>query len=97
MQESPDAVFLYIPLMKELGMDWSEIKNTPRYELEYLLAAHHEHQRFHSMDGYDDKDVQEMAKNKPQIRRQYSDYLETRRKYEKKMGVKRKITFGGIG
>ena len=97
MLESPDAVLLYIPLMKELGMAWSEIKNTPRYELDYLLAATYDYKRMHSMDGYDDKDVQEMAKNKPQIRRQYSDYLETRRKYEKKMGVKRKITFGGIG
>ena len=49
------------------------------------------------MDGYDDKDVQQMAQNKPQIRRQYHDYLETRRKYEMMVGKKRKsIGFGGI-
>ena len=26
MLESPDAVLLYIPLMKDLGMSWNEIK-----------------------------------------------------------------------
>ena len=39
MKEAPEAVLLYIPLMKDLGMDWSEIKETPRYELEGLLMA----------------------------------------------------------
>ena len=97
MTESPDAVLLYVPLMKELGMSWNEIKNTSHRELQGLLGAYYEHKRFHSMDGYDDKDVQQMAQNKPQIRRQYHDYLETRRKYEMMVGKKRKsIGFGGI-
>ena len=96
MLESPDAVLLYIPLMKELGMAWSEIKNTPRYELDYLLAAAYDYQRMHSMDGYDDKDINEMAKDKPQIRQSYTDYLTTRRKYEDMIGKERKLSFKGI-
>ena len=96
MLESPDAVLLYIPLMKELGMAWSEIKNTPRYELDYLLAATYDYKRMHSMDGYDDKDINEMAKNKPQIRQNYTDYLTTRRKYEDMIGKERKLSFKGI-
>ena len=65
MLESPDAVLIYIPLMKGIGMSWEEIKRTPRIELESLLHAMHEYETMHSMDGYDDKDVSEMAKNKP--------------------------------
>ena len=93
MLESPDAVLLYIPLMKELGMAWSEIKNTPRYELDYLLAATYDYKRMHSMDGYDDKDINEMAKNKPRIRTTYRKYLEQKRKYDEKLGKKRNLTF----
>ena len=96
MLESPDAVMLYVPLMKELGMSWNEIKNTPRYELDYLLAAAYEHTRFHSMDGYDEKDVSNMAKDKPRIRSQYHDYLTTQRKYLGMTGHKKKATFRGI-
>jgi len=33
------------------------------------------------MDGYDDKDISEMAKNKPAIRSGWHKYLETQRKY----------------
>ena len=29
MTETPRPVILYIPLMKELGLTWSEIKNMP--------------------------------------------------------------------
>ena len=76
MLESPDAVLVYIPLMKGLGMSWEEIKRTPRIELESLLQAMHEHETMHSMDGYDDKDVSDMAKNKPSIRSSYTKYLE---------------------
>ena len=39
MREAPEPVLLYIPLMKELNMSWSDIKNTPRYELEGLLRG----------------------------------------------------------
>ena len=96
MRESPEAVFLYIPLMDKLRMSWSEIKQTPKHELEGLLAAYAAHENFHSMDGYDDKDINEMAKNKPQIRQSYTDYLTTRRKYEDMIGKERKLSFKGI-
>ena len=90
MTDTPDAVLLYIPLMKGLGMSWNEIKETPRQELEGLLAAYAQHENFHSMDGYDDNDVSQMAKNKPSIRQSYNRYLQTRAKYEEMIG-KRKI------
>ena len=37
------------------------------------------------MDGYDDKDINQMAKDKPQVRQQWIKYLETKRKYYKSM------------
>ena len=86
MTDTPDAVLLYIPLMKGIGMSWNEIKNTPRHELEALLAAYTQHENFHSMDGYDDNDVSHMAKDKPQVRQSYHRYLETRAKYEAMIG-----------
>ena len=90
MTDTPDAVLLYIPLMKGIGMSWNEIKNTPRHELESLLAAYTQHENFHSMDGYDDNDVSHMAKDKPAVRQSYHRYLETRAKYEQMIG-KREI------
>ena len=54
---------IYVPLMKDLGMRWSDIKNTPRHELMGLVVALREHQAYHSMDGYTAEDVSEMAKN----------------------------------
>tara|TARA_R100001594_G_scaffold149170_2_gene206226 strand:- start:1335 stop:1634 length:300 start_codon:yes stop_codon:yes gene_type:complete len=86
MLESPDAVLLYIPLMEGIGMTWSEIKNTPNYELRLILAAYYEYKKLHSMDGYTDKDIQEIAKDRPEVRGQYVRYLETRRKYQGMIG-----------
>ena len=86
MTNSPEAVTLYVPLMKGLHMSWNDIKETPRHELEGLLAAYTQHENFHSMDGYDDNDVSHMAKNKPQVRQSYHKYLETRAKYEQMIG-----------
>ena len=94
--ESPDAVLIYIPLMKHLGMDWGEIKNTPHHELVGILLAYNEYEKYHSMDGYTDKQVSEMAKENPRIRSQYAEYLETRRKFEDKIGMKRKVSFKGL-
>ena len=62
-------------------MSWTEIKATPRRELEGLVLAFHEYSKLHSFDGYDEKDVNDMAKNKPKLRSQYIQYLETKRKY----------------
>lgn len=96
MLESPDAVLVYIPLMKGLGMSWEDIKRTPKMELEVLLQAMHEYDELHSMDGYDDKDINEMAKNKPSIRMHYARYLEKRAKYNDMIGKKREVSFEGL-
>ena len=88
MTGSPDAVLLYVPLMKETNMTWEEIKRTPRHELQGILAACHEYSVLHSMDGYDANDISEMAKNKPQIRSDWARYMEKRRKYEILSGQK---------
>ena len=65
------------------------IKNTPRVELEGILIAYNEHQQLHSLDGYDDTDINHLAKNKPQIRGQYARYLEKKRKYYKTVEEKK--------
>ena len=84
MSNSPDVVNYYIPLMKDLNMTWEEIKNTPRYELQALIVALNEFNILHSFDGYSDKDVQEMAKNNPEVVSYYSDYKARQRKYSNK-------------
>ena len=84
-----------MPLMIELGMSWNEIKHTPRFELESLVSALYTYKSYHSMDGYDDEDVSQMAKNKPKVRQQYHQYLETRREYNEKLGIKKKVSFRG--
>ena len=89
MTASPDAVLLYVPLMKETNMTWEEIKRTPRHELQGLLAACYEHGILHSMDGYDANDISDMAKNKPAIRSDWNRYMEMRRKYEVLSGAER--------
>lgn len=63
-------------------MTWEEIKRTPRWELEGLLAACHEYNLLHSMDGYDAKDISGLAKNKPSIRQDWGRYVAQQRKYE---------------
>ena len=89
MKESPDAVCLYIPLMKDLGMSWAEIKKTPRIELEGILAAFSEYGLLHSFDGYNDKDIAEMSKDKPEVRSQYGKYVAANRALKEKLGMKR--------
>ena len=87
MQTSPDAVCIYIPLMKDLGMSWIDIKRTPRIELEGLLHAYAEYSILHSFDGYSDKDISEMAKNRPDVRSQYGKYVEANRELKRKLGI----------
>ena len=62
MTETPRPVVLYVPLMKELGISWTEIKNMPAYELEGLQGALNEYNALHAMDGYTGDEVAEMAK-----------------------------------
>ena len=96
MLESPDAVLLYIPLMKETGMTWNEIKSTPRRELDGLLNACYEYKALHVMDGYTERQVSEMSKENPKVRSQYINYLEKNRKFEDLVGKKRNNTFKGV-
>ena len=91
MIESPDAVYLIIPLMKELHMSWSEIKNAPRFELVGLLGALGNYSTLHSFDGYTSENIREMSKNNPNISADYSKYLEMKEKYERRTGKRKKV------
>ena len=68
-------------------MDWSEIKSLPRKEIEGLLFGLAQYNKMHQFDGYDEKDVSEMAKDKPAIRSDYYRYMELKRSYEERMGA----------
>ena len=74
--------------MKELGMSWSEIKATPRYELSGLLAAMSNYNILHSFDGYTADQISNMAKNKPELRGQYGKSMDLKAKYEMRAGKK---------
>ena len=91
MIESPDAVYLIIPLMKELHMSWSEIKDTPRFELVGLLGALGNYSTLHSFDGYTSENIGEMAKGNPGIRSDYNKYMEMKAKYERRTGKQKKV------
>ena len=91
MIESPDAVYLIIPLMKELHMSWSEIKDTPRFELVGLLGALGNYSTLHSFDGYTSENIREMSKNNSSINADYSKYLEMKAKYERRTGKQKKV------
>ncbi len=90
MGYSPEMVNCFIPLMKGLGMSWSEIKATPQIELNGLLTALGEYNILHSFDGYNDKQVRDMAKDNPDIMGQYNDYKAKQRRYNSRS--ERKIT-----
>mgnify|MGYP003109521309 CR=1 FL=1 len=96
MITSPDAVYIIIPCMKELGMSWSEIKATPRHELLGLLGAMSHYNIIHAFDGYTPDDVSEMAKNKPQVRSQYADCQNLKSKYDLRSG-KRESRYQSFG
>ena len=85
---------LYIPLMKELGMSWQDIKSTPRNELEGLLRALNISNTIHAFDGYSDKDIGEMSKGKPNVRADYNESMSMKEKYQILIGAQkaRKVT-----
>jgi len=89
MKQAPEAIFLYIPLMKELGLSWTEIKSCTNQELEGLLYGLSQYNQIHQFDGYDEKDIAEMAKSKPQIRSDYYKYREVKDEYEGKLGIRK--------
>ena len=90
MKEAIEPVYLYIPLMKGLGMSWETLKRTPRWELEGLLFALSEHSVLHSMDGYTDKHVSQLAKDSPEVRSHWNAYQEKKAKYEERAGTRKK-------
>tara|TARA_R100000008_G_scaffold85542_1_gene75758 strand:- start:1026 stop:1334 length:309 start_codon:yes stop_codon:yes gene_type:complete len=92
MRTSPDAVYVIIPCMKELGMSWSEIKATPRHELTGLLVAMGNYNRMHNFDGYTAEEISNLAKDKPELRGEYAKYVEINAAYEARAGTKKKVT-----
>lgn len=97
MITSPDAVYIIIPAMKELGMSWKEIKQIPRQEVVALVGAYNIYTSMHSYDGYNADDIKHMAKDKPEIRSQYNKYLELNDNYKIKAGQKRSHTTTSFG
>ena len=93
MKVAPEAVYLIIPLMKELGMRWDDIKKSPRHELEGLLSAYHIYRQLHQFDGYTSDDINQQTKNRPSgdIRSQYNKYLELNQIYKERSGFKKKV------
>ena len=83
--------------MKELNLSWAEVKSLPRVELEGLLYGLSQYSRMHQFDSMDEKDISEIAKNKPEIRSDYYKYLDLKRTYEERMGMRKQIKkFEGI-
>ena len=78
---SPDMVTLWIPLMKDLGLSYTEIKESSRGELLGLLKGLNNYNILHAFDGYTDKDITEMAKNKPHVRGDYARTQSLKAKY----------------
>ena len=97
MITSPDAVYIIIPAMKELGMSWNEIKQIPRHEVVALVGAYNIYTSMHSYDGYNADDIRAMAKDKPEVRSQYNKYLEINDNYKLKAGQKRTHTANSFG
>ena len=65
-------VTLWIPLMKDLGLSYTEIKESSRTELVGLLKGLSNYNTVHAFDGYTDKNISEMAKDNPSIRADYA-------------------------
>ena len=75
--------------MKELHMNWSELKSLPRSELEGLLFGLSQYTKMHQFDGYDENQIGDMAKDKPQIRSDYYKYRELKDAYDARLGIKK--------
>jgi hypothetical protein len=85
--------------MKELGMSLSEIKSTSRRELEGLLVALGINNQIHQFDGYTEKDINQVAKEKPDIRTQFHKSKELKEKYDLLIGRTKKqknVTLSGL-
>jgi hypothetical protein len=74
--------------MKDLGMNWNEIKDTPTIELTALLQGLSNYNVLHAFDGYSSEDVSDLAKNKPSVRMDYAKSMAMKEKY----GMRKKPT-----
>ena len=98
MITAPDAVYVIIPCIKELGMSWSEIKNTPRYELVGLLGAMSKYNMLHQFDGYTAEEIGRMGKDKPGLLGDYANAMDLKAGYEIRSGKERKVlSFKEVG
>ena len=79
--------------MEKLNMSWSEIKQTPRNELQMLLTGLSNYNILHSFDGYDSDDVSQLAKDKPKVRQDYNKYRAMQDRFGKK---KKPVAFSDL-
>ena len=77
--------------MKELNMSWSEIKSTPMTELQGLVKAHGNYSLYHAFDGYNSKEIDTMAKDKPEVRENYAKSQRMKNKYDILLGRRKAI------
>jgi|TARA_R100000234_G_scaffold29539_1_gene17114 hypothetical protein len=83
-ENSPDMVNLWIPLLKEGIISYTEIKECTRAELLGLAAGLNNYNVMHAFDGYSEKDISEMAKNNPSVRGDYARTQAMKAKYGEK-------------
>lgn len=74
-------VNLWIPLLKEGIISYTEIKECTRVELLGLATGLSNYNVIHAFDGYSEKDISEMAKNNPSIRGDYAKTQALKAKY----------------
>jgi len=58
--------------MKDLGLSYTEIKESSRKELVGLLNGLSNYNTIHAFDGYTSDDISEMAKKNPSVRGDYA-------------------------
>ena len=74
-------VNLWIPLLKEGIITYTEIKQVTRMELLGLATGLSNYNVMHAFDGYTDDDVSEMAKKNPSVRSDYAKTQQMKAKY----------------
>tara|TARA_R100000995_G_scaffold84753_2_gene64648 strand:- start:1170 stop:1424 length:255 start_codon:yes stop_codon:yes gene_type:complete len=77
--------------MEKLHMSWSDIKATPMIELQGLLKAFDNYTTYHAFDGYSSKEIDTMAKDKPDVRTNYAKSQRMKNKYDLILGKEKKI------
>ena len=72
-------------------MSWSEIKTTPLVELQGLLKGFENYNVYHAFDGYSGKDIDTMAKDRPEVRSNYAKSRRMKTKYDMILGRQRRV------